>query len=93
MKTYRTIKDGDVEAGVRLIRLFKSSGDVRAQIALTRGPDTEAVTYNYPPVQMMPADAFRLAENKLEGAEEIDTVIELEEGVEWDSGWGTLRVD
>ena len=90
-KTYRRLRNGDAEAGVRLIHLFKDGGGTRATITITRGPATEAIGYNYPPVQMVPAEVFRLAENKLEGGEDIDTVVKLEDGVEWDEAWGSLR--
>ena len=87
MAIYRRLQKGQEKPGDLVIKLYHSGDEIRGFVrkVTSQGKDDSV----FPGEEMEPSAALQIARSHLHGASEI--LIELSEGVEWDTRWGTLH--
>lgn len=79
---------GDAAKGSIVVRIVRSGDDIVGFIREVEEPgDTDSV---YPSEPQPIEEVWRLVRNKLEIVPDAPVYVELEAGIEWQAGWGSL---
>jgi hypothetical protein len=89
MQTYQTYRRGQTPVGAIVVKLYVAGETVRG--FLREIEDVEEDGTAFPSDELEPDVALRLAENMRQHNPSRPVFIELDEGVEWDPGWGSIK--
>lgn len=89
MRSYPTYRNRQAPVGSIVLRIYLSGGEPRAYLREVKKADEDDVVF--PSEEMEIETALRLAENRRETSPGTPVYIELTEGVQWDSKWGSLH--
>ena len=90
MARYRRL-EGDRREGEMVVRLVREGDRIKAFLIGIEDTGDPAEPTVYPPEEMDPEEAFRIAENKRQAVGDAEVLVEMEAGIEWNPAWGELE--